>query len=242
MRKLVLVLPCLLLVGCGGGGGSTSSAPSNTIPIPAGIYWGTDVVHGLASAYPLIGGLAPSGKFVLAEFDSSYLMGSFAGTLVPGTTNFTGTGFEYLAPADAGAPVAFTFGPGLPGNLPWVAGSLSGQMGLGSDPVYNEPPSTASMAGAYQSTQNNIGVPLQITLAADGTFTGSDQYSTFSGSLTQITAGANLYNVTLTMASPQTTFTGMAFWSGSSPSFQPNCWYLAVNCSTYGIVAIIPKS
>lgn len=249
MKILIAAVICLATLACGGGGGSSSPAPApppvvSNLPIPAGIFYGTDLSTTTGLGYPVIGALDPAGNFRIAEISSSGV-GCFGGVLVASPTSFSSSAMHYNSPAYPGAPSPITLGPGLitgsSQGMPWNNGVQTGYVTLTSDPIYNQSFTLASLAGSYQapSYQNNVGVVMNVALAADGSFSGSDVYGAFTGTLTQITPGKNLYNVNLTITGTTTSFTGLAFYSGSSTNFTQNSFYMQISCPTYGLTAIL---
>ena len=201
---------------------------------------GTTVVTGS----PLVAAIDPVGNFRAADITSGAGVGCFGGLLTATSTAYSATATQFNSPAYPGAFSTFTIGPGLvsstmPG-MPWSNSVQSGNILLTADPIYNQSLTLASLAGAYTSgpTQNNVGVTMNVTLNADGTFSGSDYYGAFTGTLTQITTGKNLYNVSLAVTGGPS-FTGMAFYSGQSTNFTWNSWYMQINCPTYGLTAIL---
>lgn len=242
MNKFLLGLFCLALLACGGGGGGSSAPVVVTPPalaMPAGIYYGTDLSATTGSGYPVIAALDPTGNFRVAEIDTTGV-GCFGGLLVAGPTSFSSSAQHFNSPAYPGASTPITLGPGLVTSMPWNNGVQSGTVTLTADPIYNQSPTLASLAGAYSSgpTQNNVGVTMNVTLNADGTFSGSDYYGAFTGTLTQITPGKNLYKVNLVVTGGPS-FTGVAFYSWQSANFTWNSWYMQINCPTYGMTAIL---
>ena len=253
MRQTLLILACALLLGCGGGGngpasGAGMSTPGNIPtpePIAGGIYYGVDNFNNGSGSFLVAGAIDPSGQLRLGQMTQGPGPGCLGGRLTGTAAALTGTGTEFSAPATPGSGRAITFGPGTlaldaPG-LPWSDSSGTGYFTLTTDPVYLEPLTPASQAGAYRSAayQNNLGSAITLTLLGDGTFSGSATFGAFTGTMAVLTPGANLCSVTLTATGTRTTFTGLGFWSDQSPNLVQNALYLEVNAPTYGLTAIL---
>jgi hypothetical protein len=228
MCGLSLALVALLLTACGGGGGSSSSGGASQPPPPTGV---TGLWAGSASLQDMpssvTGAILQNGPGFF--FDSSgdiYILPTLTGS-----STFSGTLSAFAVdPRDLpGGNPSYFFN--VTGTVVEQAGTAINIQGNFTDPTYTTIggtfsltpdipyPGTVSVAGlagqwdGYYGVEDATSVVLNVN--SQGIFTGNDADGCpLSGTLTQVQAGLNLYQITLTSSIPTTchqNLTGLGF-------------------------------
>jgi len=224
----ILALFAACLLGCGGGGSSTgsSSAPP---PLPtwlAGAWLGT----GASSGVPIYTLILPSGA---TRVLSAGNLAEQTGTLTLSRDTLSGTGTTFLAANLASSPTGNSF-PAIfggtatqfPAQMTLIAGTKGvlaiDTYNLGLDSAANIPVQLATLAGTYtaantrSSQTTSTSLDATLTVQANGTLSGSDSDGKVSGTLTQVAANLNAFNVVLNYTPTGTAnaaaFTGLAYY------------------------------
>jgi hypothetical protein len=197
--KTLVLLAVTVLVGCGGGGSGSSS--SNTNPVTydiQGTWSGTYTINGGPANVPVTAEIAQSGiGFFYDNSGVVYVLPTLDGGPV-----LSGTLIAY-------APAGYTFQNGQTTEKFSVTGSVSnttisgtfsgngetGSFSLATFTSFTGTPSiiAGQWQGYYAGTSSSA---VDITMNADGSFSGSDAYGcTITGTMTQIQS-ANLFTVT----------------------------------------------
>lgn len=230
-RRWVLAGLTSLFLACGGGGGGGSSNPVNSGPTQdsGGIWSGTvyGTAHGDVSC---VAASSNSGAMKLFGQD-----GSLADVQVSVSgSSFTGSGTLYNADETTqtfnvtGGTI--TANSGFSGQ--WLSQGASGRLTFTYSAIYDQAVSTASLAGTYHANGSSTtsGSPADATVNSDGTFSGTGGGGPFTGTLSLINTGKNMFNVTVKYSGDPTTYTGLGFWSETaSGSFQASTLYVELS-------------
>jgi hypothetical protein len=212
------------LSGCsgGGGGGSSSATP---LPPPAvslaGVWTYTDsqknVVHLVA---------LPT-TFQFRSLDSNMLESSGTFTLNGTTLGGSITIFPTPALLAIGYPLQKGTITGT-GSATAINDTVTVSLGsvtenLTPETASNVAVQTADLAGTYtgDAATTSSGAGGSLTVAADGTFSGTDPGRTFTGAFVQVSAGTNAFTATVTFTAGTATssYSGLAYLQkgGTSP-------------------------
>ena len=178
LLPVVTITGTTLVVGCGGSGGSggTCGSAGSACPPPnvvgPGYYQGTLTAEGGSTSTPTIAIIADNGDGAMSAADGSYyrLTATFPGSTVSGS-------YLGLTPGaggnqkTSGSFSAQSTSSGLSGTL-MVGSSTVDSFQLSSQAVYKQHSSLATLMGTWSYTAN--GFSLTVTIASDGSFTGSD--------------------------------------------------------------------
>ena len=187
-----------------------------------GLYCGTMTVSG--AALPMIAAVASGGEFRFAI--SNRWVGS--ATL----SGATGSGTLYTSMGAIPNSLSLTEVVTVPGTSiagSYAYGAASGTFTLtmatnpsNGDVLYNHPSMVLPATGLTTTTTgNNTGWQSSaypwsaVAVDAGGNITMTVNHATVTGTLTQITAGTNLYRMNLLFANSGS-FTGLGWWSGAS--------------------------
>jgi|GEM_PF-3964398 len=236
--SFLLGVTALSFLGCGGGGSDSGTNPT-PVPAqdPAGIWIGTNTYTGGSTA-SIISACDEQGNFRYFASDDSVGVGK----LTVSGASFTGTGTVFTS-SMAILPLSFSGGALTSAasiTSHWSAGSYSGDLTVAFNALYNRPASLATVAGAYAGTSTSGSSP-ELTILADGSFTGTSTGGAFSGTISTINPAKNLFQVAMTQEGE--TYTGLAFWADSTATapLVANTFYVHVSNSTYGMAAILTK-
>jgi hypothetical protein len=202
MKLFIVVTFSLLMTACGGGGGSSSSTtPTNVsaagvwtgIALPSGYELnlivmpdntlynlvGTPISGGLSIIAVDFGSVTPSGSsfsgaFKEYFFDNTSITGTTSGTVVA-NTSLTGT--SRFADSSTGSYAL----------IPLTAGGYN----------FNTPAVLSTVTGAWTGTLLT-GTATTVTIASNGTLTGSGAGCTFTGTIAPDPSGVNVFATTIT--------------------------------------------
>jgi hypothetical protein len=167
---------------------------------------------------------------------------SGTGTTLTGST-FGGTGTLFNSD---GTTQSITLSSGalvpdtsLTGNWADTTGD-TGSFSLNYTSLSTRPVALADLAGDYVSSWINTGGTVSLTVAADGTFSGTGSSGSYGGSLSLPNASINLFDLSMTVGSQQAS--GFAFWSdGEDSHFTGNAMYVLANDSSSAVAAVLVK-
>jgi hypothetical protein len=230
----------LMLAGCGGGGNAGTSVfgdeftdrpdpPSTPGPdqpsfAAEGRYVGTT-----SSGYDIDAVVLETGDAwaVYSRGGTPYGLIQASGGAVSGG-RYTATGFDYYLAAasryNASIDAAFTSRADLSGTL--VSGTTS-TFAASYDSSYEQPASLTAIAGTWtlSTAVANGTAPGTVSVAADGTLTGTIQACNFTGLALPRTSGKNVFDVRITFADTgclynSATLAGIAVLRRSEPNAQ----------------------
>lgn len=229
-----LLLPAVALalaLGCGGSGSAPSAqmGGSNSTADSEGIYTGTVVSasDGHLTAYAAI---TPAGQIHYVSSNTgvaSALISSGSGTF------YIGGGHTALTLTNVTVTPAASVG----GNFALAAGD-TGTFAFTYNSVYLRVPTR--IAGSYQASpsRSTTGATVNLIVDASGNVTGGD----YTGTITQLNASKNLYQVNLTSTTTSNTFLGLGFWTDTASGMGDGYLYLQVagvnNTTALGAVLV----
>lgn len=206
-----LLIASLAAVSCGGGGGGVSG-PGHTLGVsPGGIWRGSDSASGLA----VTGLIDESGAADFIRADNAQFTGQISTT----DSGLTGEGEAF---AEAAFPDGSVHGlwsmsgtiqerQAIAAQITFITDNgteTTGTLDLGFDPLYNLPPSLASVSGSYSSGG------VELVVAADGGLGFfAELICQSSGQIAVIHPDYNLYHVHVSTTcdnGTRTDATGMA--------------------------------
>jgi hypothetical protein len=213
IRAALAALSFLLLSSCGGGSSDNSDFE--------GIWRGTYVPDGI-NRVPLVAIAHHGGTAFFYDSDGlAFVIPDFAG---PGDINqggqlFPAHGFIF---DDGSKSLSVDLKASVSASL--ITGSLTVdgavlQISLDRDKPYSGDPSVvpgrwvgdARVPGSTGTDLTSGEAPIDVTVAPDGTFSGTESPCTISGTITPALSGDNLFDVSLT----ETSFHGFAHCSGA---------------------------
>lgn len=223
LLPVVTITGSTLMVGCGGSGGSSGSCGSAgsacppPIVIGPGYYQGTLTAQGGTSSSPVVAIIADNGDGVMSADDGSYYRFNvgFSGDTITGT-------YIGLAPGTGGTQKTSgsISGQGtstaLTGTLS-VAGASVDSFQLDLQSVYKQHSALSMLMGTWSYTAN--GFSLTLTIASDGTLTGTDSNEcSYQGTLGIINPLFDAYTATYlrSCSNSSLTFTGLAVYLPAS--------------------------
>jgi hypothetical protein len=110
------------------------------------------------------------------------------------------------------------------------------------DPLYDRPVALASLAGTYSLVQGDLPIGTNITIAANGSISGTVSGGSVTGTLSSVDPGRNLFSLTLQIPGCGTGNPSYAFWSdGRSANFNPNSLYFMWSCD-FAEIAVLASS
>jgi hypothetical protein len=198
----IIVLISTMLAACGGGGGSGSgqAAVPATSPvqgvyegnIASGRYYNTLILEN-NEYYAMYGSL---------QNNAFYVMGFVQGTGSANNGSFSSSDlrdFAYNGSVYSGSlSASYQAGVSLNGTI----SSNSGTQTFAGAPIkdslynYNVPANLTEVAGSWSMTDLS-GAPVSLSIASSGSFSGSSQGCSFSGTLTPRPSGKNVFNMTV---------------------------------------------
>jgi hypothetical protein len=198
------VLATIQIAGCGGGGGGGATADPG--PVPEGAYSGAITGSSTSSAFQMLildnseywamygntsggrfgvrGFLHGAGTFNNGSFTSSNMRDYGVSPALPGTVNAT-----------------YRLGTSIQGTV--AAAGQSQSVSFAGSPIaattynYSTPASISLIQGAWTLTALN-GTSVSLTVAASGSFSGSSQGCSFTGSLKPRASGKNVFDMSIT--------------------------------------------
>ncbi len=197
-----LALAATALTGCGGGGGDSDAGSAG---ISEGFWSAED--FGL-----LVTG---TGEMWAIETDASpYVL--YRGSVSTSGTQASGTftGYQGASSFTGSVSGQVTARSRITGSATALGRTVS--FTLDYDSSYDSAPSLAAIAGRYSASSGAV-----VTVAADGSFSGSEDGCALSGTLTPDSSGKNFYRVSMRFGaapclSPNGTATGVLARTGSS--------------------------
>jgi hypothetical protein len=227
MRKSIIffaITLAVLFTSCGGGGGSNSSSNNTnttttvTTGAAQGVYAGTT-----NSGYTFEAILLPNDRFYAIYGQTSgstfYISGMMTGqgTSKSGSYSSSYNDFYYSGLTYTGNLTA-TYVAGTSFNGSYIENNSTSNFtaaALSSSSFnYNSVATLSTVTGTWTGTYLD-GYSASITVSGTGTFSGSDQGCSFTGTVTPDASGKNFYNVSLTFGAspcllPNQTGTGIA--------------------------------
>ena len=210
-----------LLAACGGGGGDAGSSPFG--PKPEGAYAGT-LTGSASSAFQLLV-LENDEYWALygRNVGNSFLVAGFIqGTGTANNGSFISTNardFGVVPAASGTVNASYVAGTSIQGTVTSGTGTvtLAGTAIAASTFDYNAAASLTAIAGNWNLTALD-GSATPLTIAANGSFTGSSAGCSFSGTLAPRASGKNVFNLAVTFGAapcvlPGQTATGIAISS-----------------------------
>lgn len=228
----MLTLP--IVAACGGGGGdgpcmqATSAgwvactpAPKASTVIPEGI-WGGGTSTGLAVSTLVL----ENGQYFIVPTSTSGV-GLVEGVMTASGGNFSDSAAVAYPSSDV--PVAattsgsFTAKKSLSGTVaaaqslssPFPQGTTSVTFNGDYNSLYDSPATLSEAQGTWTGQTEASSVPVSLTVAADGTFTGANGTCTFSGSVAPRSTGKHVLDGKVTFNS-----SSCLLGSGSSLNFE----------------------
>lgn len=227
MRNLIVAALAAVLVACGGGGGGDGGTGGGSVSnaLPGGLYNGTAKSDVQNQTYTLLGAVNESGDLQFVNLSN--------GLQYSGRLNVSGT--------SAGANINVFDANGnklTTGSLSGTLASRSsysatystangdrGSISLSYDrSAYEQAITLAQVAGSYRYTSTRNGGTSSLTLNANGSFTGTNEFGcNFNGTASVADARFNLLAVSATSTSTGSgcvadNFTGFAFMVAGSPA------------------------
>lgn len=207
----VVITGSSILVGCSSGyNGSCGSGSACVTPPPGtgGVFSGT------VKGTPAVALYADSGDMRISVTDGTY----YHVTVTPQSQTIVGDYFAYSTGAPfpngtsstTGTLSATEGGAMLTGSLTDATGATL-PVKLNDDPVYGSGSALSKLAGTWSSTAN--GFSLTLTIAADGTLSGTDSTGcAYSGAFAQIDARYDVYREShvTTCNAVKSTYDGLA--------------------------------
>jgi hypothetical protein len=215
LLPVVTITGSSLVVGCSGGSGGSCGSSGGCPPtnvIGPGYYQGTLTAQAGAPSAPVVAIIAENGDGAISAQDGSYyrLNVGFSATQISGTFVGLSPGTGGTLSSSGSVNAQATSGGGLSGTLTAGSGAAD-TFQLNFDSVYNMASSLAALAGTWSYTAN--GFSLTVTIAADGTFTGTDSGNcSYKGAFGIIDPATNAYSETYarSCSGASLTFTGLA--------------------------------
>lgn len=210
----------VLFLACGGGGGSSSTPSVAWSQSPAGIWHGTSTPDG-GGIENVVGASDSQGRFQFYSLTEDSAIAAQATATGSGAT-FTGVGLIQLDGESSPRAMSFSGGT-LTGNASftcrWTIPSTatSGGTVVYYDTLYDRGVTLADLAGTYSDG-------IRTVILSGGTVTGTGPGGPVTGTISLVTTGKNLFNISFTQGTE--TYTGMAFWSdGTSVHFDADTLY-----------------
>ena len=203
MNKIVcwifLVLATLMLAACGGGGSASSSSPPPPSPVNVqGLWSGTYSIQGGTQNVELIGMIMQGGDAVFYDPNGiSYILPPFSGGA---TVSGTMAAFPESGTTLPNGQIQESFTVNGSVSTASIAGTFSNASESGTvsvtpfTPTFTGTPTI--VAGQWQgSYEGGMQTAVDITVQANGSFSGSDAFGCqLSGTVTQV-GTANLFTV-----------------------------------------------
>ncbi len=217
LKNCLLVALAGIVSACGGGG---DSAPNSSGPSAEGAYSGT-LTGGVSSDFRLL--VLENGDYWAlygTEFSGQFLVTGFIqGQGVSSNPNFTSSNakdFGVNPPVSGTIAATYVAGSSINGSASALGQttSFSGTAIPAASFDYNSAPTITSISGNWSLTSLS-GAPVSLVISGGGTFTGSSQGCSFTGTITPRPSGKNVYNLSLTFgatpcASPNSSGSGIA--------------------------------
>jgi len=215
-----LLLPAVALavaLGCGGGGSSPSAqlGGGNSTADAEGIYTGS-LVSTSAGTLTAYAAITPAGQVRYVASNNGVALAQIS---TGSGTFYTSAGTTVLTLSS----VLVTSGASVSGSYALATGD-SGTFAFTYNSLYLRPPVLSALAGSYTSSQTTTGTAISVTLDTSGNVTGD-----YTGTLTQLSSGKNLYQVNLTSSANGNTYSGLAFWADAASGLVANSFYLQVS-------------
>jgi hypothetical protein len=241
LLPVVTITGSSLVVGCGGGGGSTGSCGSGGSTcnvLGPGYYEGTVTPQG-DSQTPAVAIITETGDGAMSGQDGAYYRFNvgFSGNTVTG--NYYGFSPSAGGPqTTSGSMSATTTSTDLTGTLTLGSGATVASFALTSEAVYKQASALATLMGAWSYTAN--GFSLTVTIATNGTFTGTDSNNcSYTGTFGIINPVFNAYTETYIRSCNGTSlsFSGFAVYLPASGSANAHIKVLADDNASAFLVA-----
>lgn len=242
LLPVVTITGSTLVVGCGGGSGGSCGSAGSTCP-PAsitgpGYYEGTLTAKSNSQSTPAVAIVAETGNGAMSGQNGTYYRFNvgFSGATVTGTYDGISTGAggtQQTSGSISGQSTSTT----LSGTL-MVGTSTVDSFQLTAEAVYKQPSALATLMGTWSYTAN--GFSLTVTIASNGTFTGTDSNNcAYSGVFGIISPLFDAYTETYTRTcnGAALTFTGFATYLPPSGSVGADIKVLADDNATEFLVA-----
>jgi hypothetical protein len=243
LLPVVTITGSSLMVGCGGGSGgsagSCGSGGSTCNVVGPGYYEGAVTPQG-DSQTPAVAIITETGDGAMSGQDGTYYRFNvgFSGSTLTG--NYYG--FSPSAGGTqktSGSISATTTSTGLTGSLTVGSGTTAASFALTSEAaVYKQASALATLMGTWSYTAT--GFSLTVTIATNGTFTGTDSNNcSYTGSFGIINPVFNAYTETYIRACNGTslTFSGFAVYLAPSGSANADIKVLADDNASEFLVA-----
>jgi hypothetical protein len=211
----------LMVGGCGGGSGGSCGSAGSACPPPIvlgpGYYEGTLTAQSSSQSTPAVAIVAETGNGAMSGQDGTYyrfnvgfsgttLSGNYYGLSAGGTQKTTGT----ISAQATSSALTGTFA---------VGSSTVDSFQMNLEAVYNQTSALATLMGTWSYTDTANGFSLTVTIASNGSFTGTDSSNcAYAGSFGIINPVFDAYSETYTRSCNGTTvtFTGFATYLPAS--------------------------
>jgi hypothetical protein len=204
-----------------------------------GYYQGTLTPQGSPSS-PVVAIIADSGDGAMSAQDGTYYRFNvgFSATAISGTYFGLSSGVGGTQQTSGSVSATGGTSGGLSGTVTLGSGAAAGSFALTFNAVYKQLSALATLMGTWSYTAN--GFSLTVTIATNGTFTGTDSNNcSYAGSFGIINPLFNAYSETYTRSCNGTTltFNGLATYLPASGSANAGIEVLADDNATEFLAA-----
>ena len=244
LLPVVTITSSTLVVGCSGGSGGSCGSAGSACPPPSvtgpGYYEGTLTAQSNSQSTPAVAIITETGNGAMSGQNGTYYRFNvgFSGTTVSGTYDGISTGAGGTQET-SGSISGQSTSTSLTGTL-MVGSSTVDSFQLTFEAVYKQPSALATLMGTWSYTDTANGFSLTVTIASNGTFTGTDSSNcTYSGAFGIINPVFDAYSETYTRTcnGAALTFTGFATYLPPSGGVGADIKVLADDNATEFLVA-----
>jgi hypothetical protein len=242
LLPVVTITGSTLVVGCGGGSGGSCGSAGSACPPPSvtgpGYYEGTLTEQSNSQSTPAVAIVTETGNGAMSGQNGTYYRFNvgFSGTTLSGNYYSLSTGGTQET---SGTISAQATSSALTGTFA-VGSSTVDSFQLTLEAVYKQPSALATLMGTWSYTDTANGFSLTVTIASNGTFTGTDSSNcSYSGAFGIINPVFDAYSETYTRTcnGAALTFTGFATYLPPSGGAGADIKVLADDNATEFLVA-----